>query len=147
MSYYFRLAARDLLYASSHRQISTYHGLCYIICCGRLAGTRNNSICKSQISFRIEYSIIYEWNRISNISRKKNTQASHSIQLPKFEPRRLLVIVIPILYKVYRGISYSFGCRTSEANDQNYRIFHDTFQKIPSHSSQNTVLKYYAMYK
>ena len=78
---------------------------------------------------------------------KKNTQASHSIQLPKFEPRRLLVIVIPILYKVYRGISYSFGCRTSEANDQNYRIFHDTFQKIPSHSSQNTVRKYYAMYK
>ena len=29
MGYYFRLAARDLLYAPSHRQDSTYNGLCY----------------------------------------------------------------------------------------------------------------------
>ena len=29
MGYSFRLAARDLLYASSHRQDNTYHGLCY----------------------------------------------------------------------------------------------------------------------
>ena len=29
MGYYFRLAARVLLYASSHRQDNTYHGLCY----------------------------------------------------------------------------------------------------------------------
>ena len=29
MGYTFRLAARDLLYASSHRQDSRYHGLCY----------------------------------------------------------------------------------------------------------------------
>ena len=27
--YYFRLAARDILYAPSHRQDRTYHGLCY----------------------------------------------------------------------------------------------------------------------
>ena len=35
--YSFRLAARVLLYASSHRQDSTYHGLCYISR-GALAG-------------------------------------------------------------------------------------------------------------
>ena len=29
MSYSFRLAARVLLYAPSHRQDRTYHGLCY----------------------------------------------------------------------------------------------------------------------
>ena len=29
MDYSFRLAARDLLYASYHRQNNTFHGLCY----------------------------------------------------------------------------------------------------------------------
>ena len=43
MGYSFRLAARVLLYAPSHRQDSTYHGLC---CTNRgaLAGTRNISM-------------------------------------------------------------------------------------------------------
>ena len=36
--YSFRLAARVLLYASSHRQDNTYHSLCYT-CRGALAGT------------------------------------------------------------------------------------------------------------
>ena len=40
MGYIFRLAARVLLYASSHRHYNTYHGLCYTSC-GALAGTRN----------------------------------------------------------------------------------------------------------
>ena len=35
--------ARVLLYAPSHRQYSTYHGLCYISR-GALAGTRNSSM-------------------------------------------------------------------------------------------------------
>ena len=39
----FRLAARVLLYASSHRQDSTYHGLCYTSH-GALAGMRNSSM-------------------------------------------------------------------------------------------------------
>ena len=43
MSYSFRLAARVLLYASSHRQDNTYHGLCYTSR-GALAGTRNSSM-------------------------------------------------------------------------------------------------------
>ena len=42
MGYYFRLAARDLLYAPSHRHDSTYHGLCYTMRVTR-AGTRNSS--------------------------------------------------------------------------------------------------------
>ena len=36
----FRLAARGILYAPSHRQDITYHGLCYTSR-GALAGTRN----------------------------------------------------------------------------------------------------------
>ena len=40
MGYSFRLAARVLLYAPSHRQDSTYHGLCYTSR-GALTGTRN----------------------------------------------------------------------------------------------------------
>ena len=43
IGYSFRLAARLLLYAPSHRQDSTYHGLCYTSR-GALAGTRNSSI-------------------------------------------------------------------------------------------------------
>ena len=42
MGYSFRLAANILLYAPSHRQNNTYHGLCYTSR-GALAGTRNNS--------------------------------------------------------------------------------------------------------
>ena len=43
IGYSFRLAARVLLYAPSHRQDSTYHGLCYTSR-GALAGTRNSSM-------------------------------------------------------------------------------------------------------
>ena len=43
MGYSFRLTARVLLYAPSHRQDSTYHGLWYTSH-GALAGTRNISM-------------------------------------------------------------------------------------------------------
>ena len=43
IGYSFRLATRVHLYAPSHRQDSTYHGLCYISR-GALAGTRNSSM-------------------------------------------------------------------------------------------------------
>ena len=43
IGYSFWLTARVLLYVPSHRQDSTYHGLCYTSC-GVLAGTRNNSM-------------------------------------------------------------------------------------------------------
>ena len=43
IGYSFRLTARVLLYAPSHRQDSTYHGLCYTSR-GAQAGTRNSSM-------------------------------------------------------------------------------------------------------
>ena len=43
IGYSYWLTARVLLYAPSHRQDNTYHGLCYISC-GALAGTRNISM-------------------------------------------------------------------------------------------------------
>ena len=43
IGYSFRLTARVLLYAPSHRQDSTYHGLFYTSR-GALAGTRNSSM-------------------------------------------------------------------------------------------------------
>ena len=43
IGYSFWLPARVLLYAPSHRQDSTYHGLCYTSR-GALAGTRNSSM-------------------------------------------------------------------------------------------------------
>ena len=43
IGYSFRLTARVILYAPSHRQDSTYHGLCYSSR-GSLAGTRNSSM-------------------------------------------------------------------------------------------------------
>ena len=46
IGYSYRLTARVLLYTPSHRQDSTYHGLCYTSR-GALAGTRNSSMgCK-----------------------------------------------------------------------------------------------------
>ena len=41
--YSYRLTARVLLYAPSHRQDNTYHSLCYTSR-GKLAGTRNSSM-------------------------------------------------------------------------------------------------------
>ena len=43
IGYYYRLTARVLLYAPSHRQDNTYHDLCYTSR-GALAGTRNSSM-------------------------------------------------------------------------------------------------------
>ena len=43
IGYSYRLTARIVLYAPSHRQDNTYHGLCYTSC-GALAGTRNSSM-------------------------------------------------------------------------------------------------------
>ena len=43
IGYSFRLTARVLLYAPSHRQDSTYHGLCFTSR-GTLAGMRNSSM-------------------------------------------------------------------------------------------------------
>ena len=42
IGYSYQLTARVILYAPSHRQDNTYHGLCYTSR-GALAGTRNSS--------------------------------------------------------------------------------------------------------
>ena len=44
IGYSYRLTARVLLYAPSHRQDNTHHGLCYTSR-GALAGTKNSSMC------------------------------------------------------------------------------------------------------
>ena len=43
IGYFYRLTARVLLYAPSHRHDNTYHSLCYTSC-GALAGMRNSSM-------------------------------------------------------------------------------------------------------
>ena len=43
IGYSYRLTARVILYAPSHRQDNTYHGLCYTSR-GALVGTRNSSM-------------------------------------------------------------------------------------------------------
>ena len=55
MGYSFRLTARVLLYAPSHRQNSTYNRLCYTSR-GALAGTRNSSMGPPSI---IKTSLVY----------------------------------------------------------------------------------------
>ena len=52
MGYSFRLTARVLLYAPSHRQDSTYHGLCYTSR-GALAGAGRSS--------EVERSLMVRW--------------------------------------------------------------------------------------
>ena len=71
MDYSFRLAGRILLYASSHRQDNTYHGLCYTSH-GALAGTTVTIICNTIIEskkkkFKKKTSLkanIWQWYRI-----------------------------------------------------------------------------------
>ena len=58
IGYSYRLTARVLLYAPSHRQDNTYHGLCYTSR-GALAGTRNSSM---GILFGVLISIWYMYH-------------------------------------------------------------------------------------
>ena len=53
----FRLTARVLLYAPSHRQDNTYHSLCYTSC-GALTGTRNSSMWSYEI-IAVIYSVSF----------------------------------------------------------------------------------------
>ena len=77
MGYSFRLAARVLLYAPSHRQDSTYHGLCYTSLlnkdhnvydsiCHQLCGKSVNSWCdrSSDRSFMVDpfnHFLLHDW--------------------------------------------------------------------------------------
>ena len=67
IDYSYRLTARVLLYAPSHRQDNTYHSLCYTSH-GALAGTRNNEGRKIMaqhiqlMSVMIESLVFPNWN-------------------------------------------------------------------------------------
>ena len=77
IGYSFRLTARVLLYAPSHRQDSTYHGLCYTSR-GALAGTRNSSMGSP-----------HEGSRNSNVGAKVTTiVGGHHMQV-SFAPTAL----------------------------------------------------------
>ena len=56
--YSFRLSARVLLFAPSHRQDSTYHGFCYTSR-GALAGTRNSSMGGKEGAFSTSETMTY----------------------------------------------------------------------------------------
>ena len=56
IGYSYRLTSRVLLYAPSHRQDNTYHGLCYTSR-GALAGTRNSSMGRRQHSQCVQWVI------------------------------------------------------------------------------------------
>ena len=70
IGYSFRLAARVLLYAPSHRQDSTHHSLCYTSR-GALAGTRNSSMGPP---WRIDPTTMSEHSYHEATSRSKNVQ-------------------------------------------------------------------------
>ena len=61
IGYDYRLTARVLLYAPSHRQDNTYHGLCYTSR-GALAGTRNSSMGPPHEGSIRRPIALYTWN-------------------------------------------------------------------------------------
>ena len=54
MGYFFSFAARDLFYAQSHRQDSTYPGLSYTSC-RAVVGTLNSSLAKPDVAHWLEH--------------------------------------------------------------------------------------------
>ena len=54
IGYYFRLTARVILYAPSHRQNSTYHGLCYTSR-GALVRNENSTIKTTMTIIRLDH--------------------------------------------------------------------------------------------
>ena len=61
IGYSYRLTARVLLYAPSHRQDNTYHGLCYTSR-GALAGTRNGSTIVYVFIICLFQSLLHNWH-------------------------------------------------------------------------------------
>ena len=64
IGYSYRLTARVLLYASSHRPDNTYHGLCYTSR-GALAGMRNSSMGGTLSNHRRSKTLGGPWTRNS----------------------------------------------------------------------------------
>ena len=92
IGYSFRLTARVLLYAPSHRQDSTYHGLCYTSR-GALAGTRNSSLGPPhERSIRRPIALTTELHLAP--VRKRNYLTLFSV-IPSFSPRMYKSCGIP----------------------------------------------------
>ena len=96
IGYSYRLAARVLLYAPSHRQDNTYHGLCYTSR-GALAGTRNSStgVCSKPVSY---------WQTFRDFARPKidEQEAAESISETRAhtcELHFLIFILLPVNIK------------------------------------------------
>ena len=89
MGFSFRLAARVLLHAQSHRQDSTYHSLCYTSR-GALAGMRNSSMdlmtyrTMSKRSYHGATSrSLHHFDTFLSVQIKRNHIKTTKIQLPE----------------------------------------------------------------
>ena len=84
IGYSFRLAARVLLYAPSHRQDSTHHGICYTSR-GALAGTRNIIIMMMMIIIIIIIHVFFYFNKHLYQFDFETTFMNHSVYSIKSE--------------------------------------------------------------
>ena len=73
IGYSYRLTARVLLYAPSHRQDNTYHGLCYTSR-GALAGTRNSSMGPHNRQLKHQQQDTDNRKKIYLVIKKKNSK-------------------------------------------------------------------------
>ena len=104
MGYSFWLTARVLLYAPSHRQDSTYHGLCYTSR-GALAGTRNSSMGPP-----------HEGSIRRPIAPWANALTTELHLAPERDARGYLPIVVRFLHQVDRDmiVSSAYRLKTSK---------------------------------
>ena len=89
--YSYRLTARVLLYAPSHRQDNTYHSLCYTSR-GALAGTRNSSMG--------DFKGFQQWNLCLVVSMPQTSLDMSILTVPR-PPHPLAVLFPPTLSDIY----------------------------------------------
>ena len=97
IGYSYRLTARVLLYAPSHRQDNTYHGLCYTSR-GALAGTRNllysvfSSVVKNLSWTLVVFYCSYTFKKLKFINQMLNVYIQHIYLLTR----------IWFIYQIYK---------------------------------------------
>ena len=128
MSYSFRLAARVLIYAPSHRLDSTYHGYCYTSR-GTLAGTRNRSMGPPWRIDPTTHRTMDERSYHGATSRSRNWLGSRWMS-------GLHIVQIMGSGKLCAHIHSSFGHASSRAQPQAWQVIADT----PENTSQFTLL-------
>ena len=95
ISYSFWLTARVLLYAPSHRQDSTYHGLCYTSR-GALAETRNSSMGSPN-----EGSIRRPITPWANVTRREKRKETRKRAITKCTSEDFIIIIVKLCLKKY----------------------------------------------